>query len=77
MRKLIEISQTLAKALMTLLIFVGCSGNPLENVSDFPRGLEAKEAPMWAKRVAEGKLPSLTGTAPRKSTRRQDEFRWL
>ena len=42
------------KALFILLIFIaGCSGNPLEDVSDFPRGVEAKEAPMWAKQVAE------------------------
>ena len=38
--------------------------NPLEDTSDFPRGLEAKEAPMWAKLVADGKLPSLAERLP-------------
>ena len=53
------------KSLLILLIFiVGCSGNPLEDVSDFPRGTEAKEAPMWAKRVAAGKLPPLSERLP-------------
>ena len=53
------------KLLLILLIFiVGCSGNPLEDVSDFPSGIEAKEAPMWAKRVAEGKLPPLSERLP-------------
>ena len=65
MRKLIRIPQTAAKVLIILLIFVvGCSENPLEDTSDFPRGLEAKEAPMWAKLVAEGKLPSLAERLP-------------
>ena len=74
----IQIPQNAAKVLIILLIFVaGCSGNPLEDTSDFPSGIEAKEAPMWAKQVTAGKLPSTRGTAPRKSARRQDEFRWL
>ena len=54
------------KLLLILLIFiVGCSGNPLEDVSDFPSGIEAKEAPMWAKQVAEGKLPPLSERLPK------------
>ena len=53
------------KALLILLIFiVGCSGNPLEDVSDFASGIEAKEAPMWAKQVAAGKLPPLEERLP-------------
>ena len=36
----------------------------MEDTSDFPRGIEAKEAPMWAKQVAEGELPSLSERLP-------------
>ena len=55
----------LTKGLFILLIFiVGCSGNPLEDTSDFPRGFEAKEAPMWAKQVAAGELPPLPERLP-------------
>ena len=50
--------------LILLIFIVGCSGNPLEDVSDLPRGIEAKEAPMWAKQVAEGKLPPLSERLP-------------
>ena len=65
-----------AKGLMIVLIFVvGCSGNPLEDTSNFSRGIEAKEAPMWAKQVAEGKLPPLAEPPSRKPSRRQDKFR--
>jgi len=61
----LQIPQNAAKALIILLIFVaGCSGNPLEDTSDFPSGIEAKEAPMWAKLVAEDKLPSLAERLP-------------
>ena len=53
------------KLLLILLIFiVGCSGNPLEDTSNFSSGIEAKEAPMWAKQVAEGKLPPLSERLP-------------
>ena len=52
------------------MLIVGCSGSQIEDTSDLPRGLEAKEAPMWAKQVADGKTPSALRTAPRKSTRR-------
>ena len=66
----------LIKGLLILLIFiVGCSGNPLEDLSDFPRGIEAKEAPMWAKRVAAGKLPPLTERLPENPLVAKTEFR--
>ena len=68
----------LIKGLFILPIFiVGCSGSQLEDTSDFPRGIEAKEAPMWAKQVAEGKLPPLSERLPENPTRRENRFRWV
>ena len=32
-----------------LVLLAGCAGNPVEDTSSFPDGLEAKEAPMLAK----------------------------
>ena len=51
MRKSTKTSQIaiwhLIKGAFILLIFItGCSGSQLEDTSDFPRGVEAKEAPM-------------------------------
>ena len=50
--------------LILLIFIVGCSGNPFEDTSNFSSGIEAKEAPMWAKQVAEGKLPPLSERLP-------------
>ena len=50
--------------LILSMLIAGCSGSQVEDTSDFPRGIEAKEAPMWAKQVAEGKLPSLSERLP-------------
>jgi len=53
------------KVLLILPIFIaGCSENRLEDVSDFPNGLEVKEASMWAKQVAAGTLPPLSERLP-------------
>jgi len=58
-------TKTFHSPLLIFLIFiVGCSGSQIEDTSDFPRGTEAKEAPMWAKQVGAGKLPPLSERLP-------------
>jgi len=49
-----------------ILLLAACSGNPKteRRLTNYPNGLEAKEAPMLAKLVADGKLPPVEGRLP-------------
>ncbi|HUU23156.1 MAG TPA: ABC transporter substrate-binding protein [Phycisphaerae bacterium] len=62
-RVLIAISPVVAIVAL-LIALAGPGGERVEDLSAWPSGLEANEAPMLAKRVAEGRLPPLSQRLP-------------
>lgn len=60
----------------TVVLLPGCSGRPEEDApwKDLPAGLDAKEAPMLAWLVAQGKLPPLEKRLPEKPLVAKHEY---